>query len=181
MNPEGNPESGAGGARLELVRAVSWTMLLLMSSCTALFLGPCMYDTRVNDSNLARLESEMAAIPAPEGATSLATHSAVGLLIGNGNHCDFFVGTLYKTKASAESVRAYYEGRMIYNPVTEQKESVSVGIMTNTSFSGLWIPMKLDRLEAWNVLPEEISDTNHTVYFLTLYRSYQKNSDWRCY
>jgi uncharacterized membrane protein YtjA (UPF0391 family) len=62
----------------------------------------------VNNLRLAKFEDQLFDYPLPEGAEVAGRSSQVGVLLGNGNHCDFVVEQSLRTVLTVEEVRSYY-------------------------------------------------------------------------
>lgn len=79
--------------------ALGVLMLLLVLCCGA---------APLNQLTLWKLWWAYEALPHPPDSTALRTYFAVGLLEGNGNHCDFIAGEQRRSALSAEELRAFY-------------------------------------------------------------------------
>src|SRR4051812_43881285 len=86
------------------------------SLLVALMFGWFGRDVVVNSRHLQQIEKALATIPAPIGSEPLQSRSAVGLLVGNGNHCDFFAGTVFRSAATPDSIRQHYSKSTFFNP-----------------------------------------------------------------
>lgn len=73
-----------------------------------LLLGVVLSPCGQNELTLLRRRRAFEAIVHPPGSVLLREASAVGLLEGNGNHCDFFVGQLRAAPLSREALRRAY-------------------------------------------------------------------------
>ncbi|MBL8913016.1 MAG: hypothetical protein JNM17_20140 [Archangium sp.] len=76
-------------------------LLALVGLCIA----PCV----PHQLKLSQHERKYRAIQHPP-SRALAYEADVGLLEGNGNHCDYFAGELRATKLTFDEVRAAYRG-----------------------------------------------------------------------
>ena len=84
----------------------------------ALCLAPCL----PHDLHQVQLRREYRTLLHPVPSRELAYEADMGLLEGNGNHCDYFVGQLRTTRLSSAELRASYvrevEVEMLEFPVT---------------------------------------------------------------
>jgi hypothetical protein len=137
-------------------------------------------DAVANDLRLWQITRQLNTLPQPPGTTQISTHAVVGLLVGNGNHCDFFAGAVYRSQSSIEAIQQHYEGRQFQNPVTGMNENWQITILKNKdSFDSLWLPYDFDHPEAWELTPESYS--NGTLFLIHAMRSYNANGDFRCH
>ena len=64
----------------------------------------------VNNWRLARFSAQLFEYPLPPGAREIARRSEVGLLSGDGDHCDFVATQQLATTLPLAAVRAHYAG-----------------------------------------------------------------------
>lgn len=83
---------------------VSALILLGWSLCAR----SCCADTIAHEQKLWRLEGSFRDVTHPAATALVTKRSRVGLLLGNGNHCDYFVGELRRTALSKELIREAY-------------------------------------------------------------------------
>lgn len=141
--------------------------------------GSCGFDFVTNNRHLNQMKHSLATLPLPPQTEQLATRSAVGLLSGNGNHCDFFVGTIFRSNLSPDSIRQHFAESTFFNPVTAKRESVEITILTDTeSMNRAWLPDGLESVESWRLSPAMLS--SGTVFLVSIFRSYEANNDCRC-
>lgn len=62
-----------------------------------------------NDRRLARFAAQLDDFPPPAGARVVHRHAAVGILTGNGDHCDFLARHEITSALPLDSVRSHYE------------------------------------------------------------------------
>lgn len=142
--------------------------------------GLLFHDAIANDIRLTKIKQQLNQLPQPPDTTLISSNAAVGLLQGNGNHCDYFVGSVYRSRSSEEAIRKHYEGRQFQNPVTENLENWEITILKDqNAISSMWLPYDFDRSEAWGLSSRDYS--TETVYLVHAMRSYQANGDWRCH
>ncbi len=97
----------------------------------AYFLALFIVMPRIHDSALGEFSRGPLDIELPEGTSQIASMNRVGLLQGNGNHCDYLAGSLVKTDASKEELTEYfaqnYKGEGAVQIVWLDEESVYTG------------------------------------------------------
>jgi hypothetical protein len=105
----------AGGIRIARrvgrsgMRAAAFAALALLLLPGSIVLG-ALSSAVVNNFRLARFSAQLFTYPLPPG-TQLITRSAnVGVLTGNGDHCDFIARVDLGGEASLESLRDHYSG-----------------------------------------------------------------------
>ncbi len=159
---------------------IKWSVCVAASCLLFALLGPCARDSFNNSWNLGKIQKALREIPIPSNTQRLASNSAVGLLVGNGNHCDFFAGEIFRSELPADAILQHYTNRLILNPVTSDKEEIGVRILTNaTQLSSLWLPDRFTHPDAWGVSTDTFS--NATIYLVSVMRSYDANHDVRCH
>jgi hypothetical protein len=145
-----------------------------------LLFASCVPDYFTNNRQLHQIENALTAIPIPPQTQRLVTRSAVGLLVGNGNHCDFFAGTVFRSSSPPDLVRQHYAGRTFLNPVTGKKEQVDAMIVSNVeAWNSQSLPASYESLQGWDLSPQKLSEG--TVFLVSIMRSYKANNDCRCH
>lgn len=133
-----------------------------------------------NDRRLSQITQQLKALPLPPETIEVSSHAAVGLLAGNGNHCDYFVGAVYRSQSSEEDILKHYQGRQFQNPVQDRPEEWDITILKDQdTFKSLYLPCHFDTPEAWGLTAQSYS--SGTVYFVHAMRSYAANGDFRCH
>jgi hypothetical protein len=106
----GNSEHRSGTTRgLVAPRTAVWQWAA--AAGFALLLGVLLYlrsDIYEHNQYLAALQRSLAALPLPPGARRIQAYGRVGLLAGNGNHCDYLAAELCATTSDAETVLRHY-------------------------------------------------------------------------
>ena len=137
-------------------------------------------DAITNDLRLSQITRQLNTLSQPPNTVQISSKSAVGLLQGNGNHCDFFAGAVYRSQSSAEAIQQHYKGRQFQNPVTGRNEDWNLTILVdNNSLDSVWLPYDFDHPEAWGLTPESYS--TETLFLVNAMRSYDANGDFRCH
>ncbi|WP_309895020.1 hypothetical protein [Archangium sp.] len=71
---------------------------------------------RAHDARLARLEQELTRLPLPEGTERVGVYSRVGLLSGNGNHCDYVSAMLLRGDMERTLLEGFYRQHTVSSP-----------------------------------------------------------------
>lgn len=155
-----------------------FVFLSIMAALVLFLLGT---DCFSNSKHLRAMESALRSLPIPEGATIKAVKSRFGLLAGNGNHCDYFTGAIFRTTTiSTDTIKAHYAGRRFYNPVTQSQEDFEVTILSSTdSFDSMWLPDSLSTASSWGLTSDDFKEG--TTFLVSIFRSYEANNDCRCH
>jgi hypothetical protein len=95
---------------LALVAAVIAPPLLLLAAVTVAHVR--------NDQRLARFAAQLDRFPAPAGARVVHRLAAVGILTGNGDHCDFLARHEIASTQPIERIRAHY-ARLLLRPAID--------------------------------------------------------------
>lgn len=85
----------------------------------------------VHDQMLWQFSRTYADIKHPSGTQSVKQYRELGLLAGNGNHCDLFVGELRSYSGSREHVLKCYSSQIFWVAYTEEYVSVKVWFLEN--------------------------------------------------
>lgn len=166
--------------RMARSKVIIWSIALASICFAVVLFGPYIRDGSANDQHLRIIEQALQAIPTPPNTKRLASHSAVGLLIGGGNHCDFFAGELFRSEQTPDSIRGYYSNRLFLNPITGTNEEISVVILTNAAHLNLLLlPYEFERPETWGISTQSFDSA--TVFLVRIMRSYRANRDMRCH
>lgn len=137
-------------------------------------------DRIANDLRLWQIARQLNALPSPSHTIQISSHAAVGLLVGNGNHCDFFAGTVYRSQNSKDAIQRHYKGFQFQNPVTGESEDLEVTILSDaSSLNSVWLPYAFDHPDAWGLTSASYS--SGTLFLVHVMRSYDANRDWRCH
>jgi hypothetical protein len=133
---------------------------------------------------LWQLQRSIATLSNPPNTKLIASAKDIGLLVGNGNHCDYFVAQLrsYPASISSKQIQEFYKNTKIWNPLSRQLETISIGIIKDG---------KIESNEDWTGtgpflqeyfqrnLPKKL--TNQHLYFvLFLDGGYGTACDIRC-
>ncbi|HZH77173.1 MAG TPA: hypothetical protein VEY88_14180 [Archangium sp.] len=71
---------------------------------------------REHDARLARIEQELTRLPLPEGTERVGVYSRVGLLSGNGNHCDYVSAMLLRGDVERALLEGFYRQHTVSSP-----------------------------------------------------------------
>jgi len=158
-----------------------------------------------HNSALSHLRKEFRFLPTPPKSRLLAEHSEVGLLVGNGDHCDFYVGRIWCSELPYEAflktidkceVHGVYlpmrgggmPGRIVptadgftFREVTATEYRLSVGVapLIPQSQETLRTPY-FGSFRDWGV-DESICGPNPAYLTYVLDDAHDPAGDWRCY
>lgn len=74
----------------------------------------------INNWKMRSTLSSFQALTHPADSKLIYTTNDIGLLVGNGNHCDFFVGELRTSTASRAAIEKHYQSARVWNPITNR-------------------------------------------------------------
>ena len=140
------------------------------------FMFPIVADTAVNSKNLRLFKKRIEALSHPDHSQAVTTHGKVGLLIGNGNHCDFFVGHVRSFDGNKAIILKHYKDLTFLNPVTKNHEKYDILFFEDDKTPNSDLPYEFDSLDAWQVREHDLKK----LYVVSIFRSYDANWDFRC-
>lgn len=133
-----------------------------------------MSDIHSNNRNMNKLKRIFQNIKHYKGVEIIDKKAMFGLLVGNGNHCDYFVGLLCKYDGEFQEVAKYYSGLEFDCPINNQKDKFSIIRPVDGKFDA-WLPYDADELTFWK------HNNEKKVFLLYVFRSYEANNDLRCH
>ena len=133
------------------------TIVALMMVC----LSPCL----PHDFRLRQMKRDFARLSHPAGSRVLAARSKLGLLEGNGSHCDYFVGELRVAPLDVEALQAFYEGKAT----------------VEFSAPGASWDVSSPRESLLSIASTASRAPGETVYVVSLYDSEEPGIDYRCH
>lgn len=157
----------------------NWSLVASVLGLLGLLYGcPLTREPLRNDWLLWRFRSAFAEMPHPAETTEIGLGSDVGLLMGNGNHCDFFVGVARCFNGDRGSIRRFYKKAVVRNPIDGNAEPVQLAFFTGGSLPGESVPYDFSRIESWG----RRADKSSTVYVVYVFPSgYEPGWDFRCH
>ena len=151
--------------------------LLLTVGLADLFSG--FSDTLSNNLNLWRLERSFAAIRHPPATEPIRSEGRVGLLSGNGNHCDYFVGELRAFQGAFSALSDAYSGARVFDPVAGRAMPLEVSEVNGDEISAAAVPIDLESVSAWTWGGRTPSGSR--LYLVSYFANYEANGDWSCH
>ena len=97
-----------------------------------------------NDLRLARFAAQLDDFPMPAGARRLHRLTDVGILTGNGNHCDFLARHEIATDLALDAVRAHYARLRLRPAVGDDPEGGSPLLWVDPRTGGGYVVTALD-------------------------------------
>ena len=140
------------------------------------FIFPIVANTTTNSSHLRLFRKRIKALSHPDHSESVTTHSKIGLLVGNGNHCDFFVGHIRSFDGNKVMIQNHYKNLTFLNPITKNHENCDILFFEDDKTPTSYLPYEFDSLDAWQVKGHDLTK----LYVLSIFRSYDANRDFRC-
>ena len=136
-------------ARTRRSRVVLFSLLGLTlvgcTLCTLLLFG----DTVTHNRALRAHVSAFKMIEHPSDTTSVVRKARVGLQVGNGNHCDYFVGELRTYDGDRQAIEAAYAGQRPGGEIAWLAVVfVDAGVIPPEA--GWDLPQGLDSLRGWS-------------------------------
>lgn len=111
----------------------------------------------------------------PKATIVYKTYSKIGILVGNGNHCDFFNLVIFCSELEQKEIKDYYKSinydEEIYFLNGDNKKISEV-------LSDYYLGDIADQIK--NEI-SEISPKHKTYYILYSFFSCRYNGDWRCF
>jgi hypothetical protein len=77
---------------------------------------PLFRSMREHNARLAFIEKELLRLPFPEGTERLGVYSRVGLLSGNGNHCDYLSAMALQGDVERTFLEEFYRRHAVSSP-----------------------------------------------------------------
>lgn len=139
--------------------------------------GPFNPDRRSNDLELEAIEKVFNGLPHPPGSELMSRRSRVGLLFGNGNHCDFFIGEIRRHLGTAEQITNHYKVLSLSNPADGSPLILDVQPVTENTLDWRRVPHDLLTLDDWGIVRSNLTG----LYIVTGYAQGGAKGDWRCH
>jgi hypothetical protein len=141
----------------------SWiiTILVSCSILCAAFLFPFVKDSLLHDYAFYQETQAFRRLKHPAGTSLVSSKKFLGLYLGNGNHCDYFLGELRRYSSDEQTIKAFYAGRTSADP------EVGIMFLENGEFpdnAWNWMPYKFDSLSTWLDTPDEPRDHLYLIY-----------------
>lgn len=146
------------------------SVLILLGS--SLCVRSCCADTIAHEQKLWRLEGSFRDVTHPAATALVTKRSRVGLLLGNGNHCDSFVGELRRTALSKELIREAY--------APQRSRGVEVAFFDEPS-SIEYVPYDFQSLQGWGVTAPAAPGERYYFAYEYLGGEDAAGDDWRCH
>ena len=119
------------------------------------------------------LEQLMTPMPGGGKTAVYKTFSEIGILVGNGNHCDFFQLVIFKTGLSREEIRVFYD--RFEEPVyfLKDDETRILDALSDYHIDGIVAQLKREIAE--------LSAQEESYFLRFSFVSLDCNADWRCH
>ena len=129
---------------MQWVRRTGSIEIFLLAAVGAVLIVPILWavaDTAVNQYRSMQFGAQLYAIPLPERTVLLKEEQRVGLLVGNGNHCDFIADLHVASALSQKEIEKYYSALRL-KPVRERGDEPYV--LVSAEGEGLYLIRAVD-------------------------------------
>ena len=127
---------------------------------------PVYKDFLLHDYTLYREVKAFRQIEHPAGTSRITFKKYLGLYLGNGNHCDYFIGELRRYTGEQQSIESFYSDKVVADL------GVGVAFVENGEFPEQFrqwnLPYRLDSLSVWLDSPTEPRDHLYLVYIFDI-------------
>lgn len=79
-----------------------------------------------HDMNLSSFNKSFKSLKHPANTSLIKHHKEVGLLIGNSDHIDYFIGELRSYSGTKNDIKKFYRSQTIQNPITDKRQKVEL-------------------------------------------------------
>ncbi len=132
---------------------------------------------------LDRVRAEYSSVTHPSSSSALRSFSQLGIVSGNGNHCDYLVGEIRESNDSSEQITAHYSA--LNFPMLDPQNSQwgDQPVLVSIEFPGTRENTGILR----DNIPELVTKARQTQRKKTLYvvylldGGYEPRGDWRCH
>ncbi|MDQ3814525.1 MAG: hypothetical protein M3347_11310 [Armatimonadota bacterium] len=134
----------------------------------ALLISPFFIHPLLNNRRLRQVENSFAQLKHPAQSTLVRRVSDVGLLIGNSNHCDFFVGELRSYTGTQQQILNFYKRSQTWHSLPDTGQAgkhivfVSQGVIPKSAH----LPYGYQKSEDWSITSQMKRQQLYLVYFL---------------
>ena len=164
---------------------IKWFGIIAGASLAGVLL-PALYcnvaDTIRHNRKLERMKEAFSSLRHPAGTARITLKKKVGLLSGNGNHCDYFVGELRSYSGDTNAVGEWYKGLKVKGP-DGSLYGLDVLFLKDGDFTdpdaGWRLPYCCDEPSEWGYETESWRKDFYIVFcFLGGFE--ESGGDWRC-
>jgi hypothetical protein len=155
---------------------ISWAGFLLLACAVLTF--PVYRDFLEHDLSLNREIKAFRQIKHPPGSSRISSRKYLGLLTGNGNHCDFFIGELRRYSGEQKTIKSFYQS----NPAAVNDDVGIIFIENGGLPAGIqfWgTPYRLTSLSGWLDSPDEPRDHLYIISRIG-FIDFDPGWDFRC-
>ena len=154
---------------------LSWVGCIVLLTCVVLPF-PIYKDTLLHDYILYRESRALNQLKHPPGTSRVAFRKYLGLYLGNGNHCDYFVGELRRYTGGQAVLESFYSGQVV------DDLNVNLAFVENGDFPEQlrqWsLPFSLNSLSFWLDSSAVARDHLYLVYIFDI--DLDPGWDFRC-
>ena len=131
--------------------------------------------------DLHRLNRALNVTAHPTNSRLISRGQQIGLLIGNGDHCDFFVGELRSFQGTRAGIQQFYTQAKIWNPLNNTRQPLEILFLQNGKFPALkqeYLPSDFSSVAHWSKAPLNTKQNYYLLYFFDV--GYDAAFDIRC-
>lgn len=149
----------------------------------ALIVSPFIIHPLSNNRKLAHVERSFARVRHPAQSKLIKRLSDVGLLIGNSNHCDFFVGELRSYTGTKQVIANSYRIATVWSPISNIEQPLAEIVFLERGFipgaAKEQLPYGLREASDWSIPTGTSKQQLYIVYFLDV-GTFNQGCDLRC-
>jgi len=134
-----------------------------------------------NNWKMWKVNHASAQIVHPQNTVVISQRQDLGLLIGNGDHCDFFVGQMRSFTGSQQSITAFYAKTKIWNPLNNSRQSIDILFLENGEIvqsEREFLPSDFDSASKWLSPSHNRKQKLYIAYFFDV--GHDAGTDIRC-
>ena len=176
-----NPEIESEEVLRKRLQSRSLPVLLVqIGICSAIFWA--VFGANLRHSwDLHRLNRALNATAHPANSRLVSQGQEVGLLIRNGDHCDFFVGELRSFRGTQSGIKKFYSQSKIWNPLNNTSQPLEIMFLQNGKIPASkqeYLPSGFDSVSRGSKSPLNTKQHYYLLYFFDV--GYDADFDWRC-
>ena len=121
------------------------------------FIVPFAWFSISNDIKLKKMDIQLSQIKHPVGTSLISTRGAIGVLWGNSDHCDFYVGEMRQFDSNRQKVLDFYHDPDINIAFIENKTMPD-------GFTTFDVPHELNTFADWGISTADVPENLYLVY-----------------
>jgi hypothetical protein len=137
-----------------------------LATCVTACLLVIFFPFISSDLSLAEFNRQFQKLQHPAGTTPVARFDKVGLIAGDGNHCDYLVGELREYSGQPDVIEQFYADEVLYEGLPVELVFIENRTILEPELeysSRYWV---LNELYNWSV---DLSQTHNDLYFVYIF------------